>query len=1397
MSSLNRKQQHPVLSSVRAWSAAALCCYAGVASSDAKEAYGGAHILLKMSSVAGKALPGAGVQRLHERYGVVSATPLLKTIGRRLETAKSTVGTDQSSTAAATDLNRWHAVEFSGSIDPAIVSGAYAKLDAVEAAQPNYVRRFCAEPDDPLYPQQSNLRAIGVGELPAGGARGIIVAVVDSGVDYLHGDLASQVWINTAESTGEAGVDDDANGYIDDIRGWDFTDAPGQAGNGDFLGRDDDPMDESGHGTHVAGIVGAVVDNGIGIAGLAPGVQLMVLRAGFQVGSAGFLEDDDVAAAIVYAVDNGAHIINLSLGDPSFSPLLRDVVRYANDAGVLVVAAAGNEGNGDVFFPARLDHTVAVAAVDDFGRIATFSNWGSSVDIAAPGIAILSLSPGNTYVERSGTSMSTAHVSGAAALVLARWPHLNPEQLRSALMHEALDIGSPGWDTRTGAGLLQASAASSSSPLTIQVEVGASTAEDSVEVGVTLMGDGAVTYTLSWGYGASPEQWTTFVNQRLVIEPGTRTVLREILSTAALPDSSYVIRAEVVSASTSHSDHSSLELRRAEPTVQSVQSGRALEGDHWDYWIEWQTAVPSRGLVEVYGEDEGLLFELPAPQRRSMHRVVLPKDLPIGDYEVSVRSQPSGSATESNLGLNIPRRSVLRWHFQLEATAADGYVLPMMTDFDDDGLRELSAMIFGEGTYGATSFFELPAMGLGSDLLLPVHTSSRLFIPWSVHDLDVDGVPELMAVDAERVRLLEAGDGTARFPDTVIWAQDDVWGGATGDLDADGRREMYLRSSRGPLFRTYEHAGTDNDFTQVAVNTNPTDGPNNLGERQVVGDFDADGRGDLLVGDEDGDLIVFESIGDDTLDPVWVVDNERDDEDSRVVGGGVDLDGDGQIEFAVGRLLTDRFNPDRTQWSVTIYEHGGGDNEYEVEHELLVGGGKSQGNGISMGDLDGDGLVELCVALVPDMYIVRPIGPDEYEPVWHTPIRDSHRPLLGDLDGDGITEIAYNSTAGAIEIISLADARVLQLEAPAGFAAIGDGPDRVTLSWEPVDGVTVYRLYRAPVAEPLVLLASVGETSFVDMTVEEGVTYTYSVAAIGSDDFEGRRSTPQSATPASLPALLRIDRLTSRHLALDFSGPMGPSVEEGFRYQVLPGIGSPTSATRDRGGSHVILAFGSLPESGRYELTATDLRAESGARLEQGRLSFLFDLEAVESRPQLVHAEIEQRTRLVLRFNAPLQSPLPASGITIDAGSITVEEVTALTQSEVAVTLADDTPLQPWGRRYEVVISGWRDESGAGVSGRTFVQWAPSELGAHVVFPNPFDPSLGNLVFGGLPAGSRVSIFSMAGGLLRTLHEEQGAGGVEWDGSNETGALAGSGLYYYRVSHGGIVQTGSFAVIRR
>jgi subtilisin family serine protease len=348
------------------------------------------------------------VEVLQARYQLVEEGPLLPVRSRGRAKAPGGSG-----------LERWSRLRFRTAEDPRTIAGEYASLELVEEAQPNYLRRPAWTPRDSLFPQQWSLTALGWQEAGPFDAQPVVVGVIDSGVDYDHPDIARQVWRNQPEVEGRPQVDDDGNGYVDDEVGWDFADAPGFPGDGDFLQPDADPQDESGHGTHVAGTIAAVTDNGKGIAAVAPQARVMVLRAGFNLGGGAYLEDDDIAAAMVYAADNGARVLNLSFGDPQFSPLLQDAARYARQAGCVLVGASGNEGQSPVVYPAGFAEAIAVGATGPDGQVLAFSSWGNALDLVAPGYEILSLAPGGGYARRSGTSMAAAHVSGLAALILA------------------------------------------------------------------------------------------------------------------------------------------------------------------------------------------------------------------------------------------------------------------------------------------------------------------------------------------------------------------------------------------------------------------------------------------------------------------------------------------------------------------------------------------------------------------------------------------------------------------------------------------------------------------------------------------------------------------------------------------------------------------------------------------------------------------------------------------------------------------------------------------------------------------------------------------------------------------------------------------------------------------
>lgn len=248
-----------------------------------------------------------------------------------------------------------------------------------------------------------------------GSCSDITVAVIDTGVDFSHPDLKNSQWVNKKELAGKAGVDDDGNGYIDDVHGFDYVEKTGKK-----------IVDEHGHGTHIAGIIAADASGDNGIRGVCPGAKIMSLRYhGPKV--TGVQALDFTVKAIHYAIKNGAQIINYSGGGRYYSAEEFAAMKAAESAGVLVVAAAGNETSNvdqeeNRYYPASygLSNIISVGGIDPSGLKVKSSNWGMrSVDIAAPGKEILSTGKGGTYQMLTGTSQATAFASGVAALIMA------------------------------------------------------------------------------------------------------------------------------------------------------------------------------------------------------------------------------------------------------------------------------------------------------------------------------------------------------------------------------------------------------------------------------------------------------------------------------------------------------------------------------------------------------------------------------------------------------------------------------------------------------------------------------------------------------------------------------------------------------------------------------------------------------------------------------------------------------------------------------------------------------------------------------------------------------------------------------------------------------------------
>lgn len=345
-------------------------------------------------------------------------------------------------------------VRYSSSDDPAEAASKLNKSGEVEWAEPHYVYKPDLLTDDPSYAEQWGLQKImaeKAWEITQGDTA-VVIGIVDTGVDWDHPDLSANIWTNYKEIPAN-GIDDDRNGYIDDVRGWDF---------GGFTGTpDNDPVEDNpDHGTHVAGIAAAVTNNAAGIASIGYKCRIMPVKTvtNNQRDMNGRPYIIYGYEGIIYAADNGARIINCSWGGSSFSRSDLEAVRYAESKGALVVCSAGNSNSPAPNYPGSFDEVLSVAATTPEDMRASFSTYGRSVDVSAPGVKILSTWMNDTYESMQGTSMAAPLVAGLAALVAAEHPDYTPLQIKELIRvnTDNIDELNPLFKEQLGSGRINA-----------------------------------------------------------------------------------------------------------------------------------------------------------------------------------------------------------------------------------------------------------------------------------------------------------------------------------------------------------------------------------------------------------------------------------------------------------------------------------------------------------------------------------------------------------------------------------------------------------------------------------------------------------------------------------------------------------------------------------------------------------------------------------------------------------------------------------------------------------------------------------------------------------------------------------------------------------------------------
>lgn len=1265
------------------------------------------------------------------------------------------------------------------------------------------------------------------------GSREVKVGVIDTGLDYTHPEFEGQIAIRQLEDingngkldpwpssemrggvSGDFdGIDNDNNGYTDDVIGYDFTNQPRTPFGGDYLFEDADPFDDNDHGTLVSGVIAAKADNGWGGAGIAPNCKLVVIRA---FSGSGVGEDDDIARGIIYAADNGVKILNFSFGDIYPSRIMLAAIRYAYNKGVIMVSSAGNGTGDELHYPSGFDEVISVSATAadlarDYEFLWPVSSYGVTVDLAAPGSGIFTPVKQDTadngeitrFGSPSGTSTAAPMVSAAVALLFSTRSTLSPQQVRGILTSSADDISDDGWDHFTGAGRLNiwralSTIGASNVQITSPNNDGGS-AEDIVYIKGTVLDPEFKQYHLEYQMGIEGnEEWTSIIgNQQYQIFNDTLAKW----DISALADGDYTLRLRLERTNGFTAEDRIRFVKDTSPPETEI----AIAANAWDNQIRkmfFRFRSSDAGEHVLFFRTKGSINFNQISYDRKTHNgeFLLGTDkLTAGDYEYYIQSTNfSGLTSQTSLKTFTYEGGAIN----TSGFDEQNYKLPMgrmlneTYDFDNDGLKEVVMTQYDENlSVGRLGFFEYQA---GKFSYVDSLKFKPILIVKDVVDADGDGLEELLVSVNDSTYILEQ-ENEGQFPKQEIYKNENngLFAAQFGDTDGDGQQELLLKDFEH--YYVYERNGEDYSESAKLENLTPDNSGSNA-PRALVGDFDGDGKAETIYQDFDGDVIIYEETNGQYIqtfaDTTYLI---REESSSYLTKG--DFDGDGLEEFFVALHTSNKRNEDFEYtplfWWLRIFESTG-DNTYEVVWEdYLYDVDNSTYNAATAGNIDEDSADELIFSTFPRTYILDHTG-TEYRFDWFFYGNLMTHHLIADFNENGINEVG----------IGLGDTTVfyekrLAYKGPTPVTSLRGEvltANSTQLQWQAVPNATEYLIYRG-ILEPgnttirFFLIDSTQQQIYNDPQATFGERYLYVL---------------RTKNPALTPSLGEFDVFQTNFVVLrphentkvDSVRAIAPNQVEIFFDQAVVG------RDRDKGyftlnNEHTAEAIIPAPQKDRLivsfpknfregfnqlVISPVFLNAERG-RIDPRSLAHAFNYQEIEE-DQLILTQWEPAgdKEAILTFNYPLTtSALDSSNYTISPfGSVT--KVAWASDAEDAVKVAfTDARIGALG--YAVSITAENvcsiNELCVGDVGNTATFSShKNDLSEVFVYPNPARPHdlFDGVRFANLTQQATIKIYTVSGRFVNELEETDGDGGVEWNLRDQAGQRIKPGIYLFHVT---------------
>ena len=1367
--------------------------------------------------------------------------------------------------AALAPLQRFAIVDIPDTIS--ISLDDVASMPWVEAAYPNrMIPLHVVEPDPVPNPADSVPRPYGLNIIGARNAwsmatgKGIVVGIIDTGIELRHPSLAPQLWVNPAEDANGNGtfefwdasvdndgvfgdldgIDNDGNGYIDDVIGYDFEDKTFRNMDDDSL-RDERVDDRQGHGTSVAGVVAAIDTNGNVPVGLAYDARLMTLRAFDVTGNA---EEDDIAAALLYAAMNGAHVVNMSFGDGVDSPLLRAAVKAAADMGCILVASAGNTGTTSRQYPASYGDVIAVAATNERDVRAPFSSTGSTVRIAAPGQSIVTTAIGRGYRTVSGTSFAAPYVAAAAALLKERHPSWTSREILSTLRETSVDLGESGWDPLYGDGRLQADAAlRAAGAATIGITRPGNEQEVDLRTTDTLRVVGSAVSTVFAGYeirlgrGVEPASWdviATFSEQRL------DTTLA-VIPTNRLEPGQYVVALRVITRSgRTLEDRKRITVVDTALTFVSTDVVRAWNGNRRALVLTAKTSRPSLLKVHIIKGTDTVRTVVDQMRRTRTHSLTL-DDLP-SKTALLVRVEAIGDAGDTARA-SVPATLIdevapSSSYQVLRDAPFTGYVLNDVRDVYGDGSRTILVTDLTDGVFGALETYSAPAVP--PDTIRPgwkrTHSTTSTWIPRGVGDANGDGITDILCHVVGRTALFQAvTPGGSPFERTLFidTLSGNLQAAAMADITGDGREDLLCLTDSGLVALSYN--GTQ--FVQIGhvPNTTPP-APGNADNRYdeitaAAGDIDGDGRIEVAFADTDGDLVIGEWTGT-AMRVEATFEHDGQGGSGYVMAHDVDNDGTKEVFLGVPDSVTANADNEygRQLWTYRMFRGLGNDDIRLAWVEYYAGlrYGMGYRNGLDGGQLDGIGGSEIAICTYPNMYVYTWDSTSQtLRPIWYAGDAASPRMIFGDYDGNGKPDLLYGQTSlnrGSIRNGIMTRMVVVQSDV---FARTDQprvrilGRTNAEVTWTPVPRAVSYTAILATFATPGMPATSlqtfegiVGTSMRLD-TLRPGVRYRFYVTPVIPGDTMTFRSEVFFTMPAvSKPVSIDPDTITRDQLRrgasfrVVYNATVVPDEAERslIEMEVVRAVSEENvraTLVQVLGQSSVNVVFPPLDAEGVASLSVglpeVPLRADSATP------QWVFPITIIDDGAPEVYLRsiaVESPERIKLTYSEPIDAMTATDPANYSLSPFgTIKAVTAAGADNVEITFDGNRTIGARGITYYITV---RDVKAA--SGREITKGAGNTLGfaftaedlADVyVYPHPVRLATDETVtFANLPASASVEILDQRFSVVRTLRETDANGGVAWDLRTDADQQVPPGIYFYRVQGQGDDVLGKLVIKR-